>query len=148
MANAIVPWPGPVPLPGASNVIIVGRGQTKGVLLKFRTPPFVPPEPLGATIPSSNIEVIPAVSSRARFVVLFLSSVSEVIFFFLLVIGFPFTNRFRIACCTNSEFFSRLAFLLAVLIESADVKTLAGNESRQSDFLPSTHWSAVLASGR
>jgi RNA polymerase sigma factor (sigma-70 family) len=65
-----------------------------------------------------------------------------------LVIGFPFTNRFRIACCTESEFFSLLAFLLAVLIETGDVKTLAGNECRQSDFFPSTHWSAVLASGR
>jgi len=65
-----------------------------------------------------------------------------------LVIGFPFTNRFRIACCTKSEFFSLLAFLLAVLIETGDVKTLAGNECRQSDFFPSTHWSAVLASGR
>jgi RNA polymerase sigma factor (sigma-70 family) len=35
-----------------------------------------------------------------------------------------------------------------VLIETADVKTLAGNECRQSDFFPSTHWSVVLASGR
>ena len=49
---------------------------------------------------------------------------------------------------TESEFFSRLAFLLAVLIETGDVKTLAGNECRQSDFFPSTHWSVVLASGR
>ena len=35
-----------------------------------------------------------------------------------------------------------------MLIETAEVKTLAGNECRQSDFFPSTHWSAVLASGR
>jgi RNA polymerase sigma factor (sigma-70 family) len=61
---------------------------------------------------------------------------------------FSFTNGFWSVRYTESEFFSRLAFLLAVLIETADVKTLAGNECRQSDFFPSTHWSAVLASGR
>jgi RNA polymerase sigma factor (sigma-70 family) len=48
----------------------------------------------------------------------------------------------------ESEFLSRLAFLLAVLIETGDVKTLAGNECRQSNFFPSTQWSVVLASGR
>src|SRR4029078_10947187 len=85
MAKVIVPWPGPVPLPGASNVIIVGRGQTKGVLLKFRTPSFVPPATLGARIRRRNIGVVAAVSSRARFAVLSLSSVRE-------VISFPFGN--------------------------------------------------------
>jgi RNA polymerase sigma factor (sigma-70 family) len=59
-----------------------------------------------------------------------------------------FTNGFWSGRCTESEFFSPLAFLLAVLIETDDVKTLAGNECRQSDFFPSTHWSVVLASGR
>ena len=33
-------------------------------------------------------------------------------------------------------------------METADVKTLAGSECRQSDFFPSTQWSVVLASGR
>src|SRR6476660_142714 len=61
---------------------------------------------------------------------------------------FSFTNGFWSVRYTESEFFSRLAFLLAVLIETADVKTLAGNECRQSDFFPSTQWSVVLASGR
>jgi hypothetical protein len=60
---------------------MVGCGSTKGVLLKFRKPSLVPPEPLGARIPSSNIEVIAAVSSRARLAVLSLNSVSKVIFF-------------------------------------------------------------------
>lgn len=49
---------------------------------------------------------------------------------------------------TESEFFSRLAFLLAVLKETDDVKSLGGNECRQSNFFPSTQWSVVLASGR
>jgi RNA polymerase sigma factor (sigma-70 family) len=61
---------------------------------------------------------------------------------------FSFTNGFWSLRCTESEFLSPLAFLLAVLIETADVKTLVGNECRQSDFFPSTHWSVVLASGR
>jgi hypothetical protein len=51
------------------------------VLLKICTPSLVPPEPLGARIPSSNIEVIAAVSSRATLAVLSWSSVSKVIFF-------------------------------------------------------------------
>jgi len=65
-----------------------------------------------------------------------------------LVIDFPFTNGFWSARCTESEFFSRLAFLLAILMETGDVKTLAGSECRRSDFFPSTQWSVVLASGR
>ncbi len=36
----------------------------------------------------------------------------------------------------------------AVLIQTSDVKTLAGNGCRQSDLFPSTHWSVVLAAGR
>jgi RNA polymerase sigma factor (sigma-70 family) len=61
---------------------------------------------------------------------------------------FPFTNGFWSVRYTESEFFSRLAFLLAVWIQTSDVKALAGNECRQSDFFPSTQWSVVLASGR
>jgi len=40
------------------------------------------------------------------------------------------------------------SFFLVILIEIADVKTLAGDGCRQSDFFPSTHWSLVLAAGR
>ncbi len=36
----------------------------------------------------------------------------------------------------------------AVLIQTANVKTLAGNGHCQNDFFPSTHWSVVLAAGR
>jgi RNA polymerase sigma factor (sigma-70 family) len=37
---------------------------------------------------------------------------------------------------------------LAVLIETTDVKALAGNGGRQGDFFPSTHWSVIVAAGR
>jgi RNA polymerase sigma factor (sigma-70 family) len=62
--------------------------------------------------------------------------------------GFPFTNGFWNARCTKSEFFSQLAFLLAVLIQTSDVKALAENGSLQSDLFPPTHWSVVLSAGR
>jgi RNA polymerase sigma-70 factor (ECF subfamily) len=46
-----------------------------------------------------------------------------------------------------------LIFLVACfssgfLIQTSDVKALAGNGCRQSDLFPSTHWSVVLAAGR
>jgi len=44
--------------------------------------------------------------------------------------------------------FLTACFFSAVLIETADVKTLAGNGCRQSDLFPSTHWSVVVAAGR
>jgi RNA polymerase sigma-70 factor (ECF subfamily) len=44
--------------------------------------------------------------------------------------------------------FSCRAFFSAVLIQTTDVKALAGNGYRQSDLLPSTHWTVVLAAGR
>src|SRR4029450_10277088 len=43
--------------------------------------------------------------------------------------------------------FPTACFFSAGLIETADVKTLAGNGCRQSDLFPSTHWSGVLAAG-
>src|SRR4030095_5430601 len=61
---------------------------------------------------------------------------------------FSFTNRFWGARCTKSGFFSQFAFLLAVLRQTSDVKALAGNEWRQSDLFPPTHWSVVLAAGK
>jgi RNA polymerase sigma factor (sigma-70 family) len=42
----------------------------------------------------------------------------------------------------------RLAFFSAVLIQTAEVKTLVGNGCRQSDLFPSTHWSVIVAAGR
>src|SRR5438046_10378132 len=48
MANAIVPWPGPVPAPGGSNVMIVGCGPSKRVLLKIREPSIAPLDALAA----------------------------------------------------------------------------------------------------
>jgi RNA polymerase sigma factor (sigma-70 family) len=44
--------------------------------------------------------------------------------------------------------FLMACFFSAVLIETTDVKTLAGNGCRQSDLFPSTHWSVVVAAGR
>jgi hypothetical protein len=64
MANGCVPWPGPVPAPGASNVVMVGCGPTKGLLLKFRTPSLVALKAADARIPSTKIEVIAAAIFR------------------------------------------------------------------------------------
>jgi RNA polymerase sigma factor (sigma-70 family) len=41
-----------------------------------------------------------------------------------------------------------LLFFWRVLIQTADVKMLAGSACCQSDLFPSTHWSVVLAAGR
>ncbi len=65
MANVIVPWPGPVPAPGASNVVIVGCGPSKGVLLKFCMPSITPPDALIAEVPGAGL-VAPAVCDSAR----------------------------------------------------------------------------------
>ena len=61
MANAIVPWPGPVPEPGPSNVMIVGCSPTKGVFLKLRTPSFTPRDGLVARV------LGPGLAARAVF---------------------------------------------------------------------------------
>ncbi len=44
--------------------------------------------------------------------------------------------------------FLAACFSSAVLIQTADVKTLAGNRHGRSDFFPPTHWSLVVAAGR
>jgi DNA-directed RNA polymerase specialized sigma24 family protein len=44
--------------------------------------------------------------------------------------------------------FSRACFPSAILVQTTDVKALAGDGCRQSDFFPSTQWSVVLAAGR
>ena len=51
-------------------------------------------------------------------------------------------------CCTESEFLSRACFSSVILVQTNDVKALAANGYRQSDFFPSTQWSVVLAAGR
>src|SRR5204863_1881294 len=43
--------------------------------------------------------------------------------------------------------FLMACFFSAILIQTGDVKTLAGNGHARSDLFPSTHWSAVLAAG-
>jgi RNA polymerase sigma-70 factor (ECF subfamily) len=44
--------------------------------------------------------------------------------------------------------FLAACFSSAVLIQTANVKTLAGNGYRQSDLFPSTHWSVIVAAAR
>src|SRR6266513_4429097 len=43
--------------------------------------------------------------------------------------------------------FPTACFFSAILIQTADVKTLAGNGHARSDLFPSTHWSVVVAAG-
>src|SRR5213592_2726909 len=43
--------------------------------------------------------------------------------------------------------FLMACFFSAILIQTADVKILAGNGHARSDLFPSTHWSVVLAAG-
>src|SRR5947199_4479284 len=44
--------------------------------------------------------------------------------------------------------FLMACFFSAILIQTGDVKTLAGNGHARSDLFPSTHWSVVVAAGR
>ncbi len=62
-------------------------------------------------------------------------------------VSFP-VQRDSGARAARSRNFFAACFSSAVLIETTDVKTLAGNGRRQSDLFPSTHWSVVLAAGR
>src|SRR4029453_8813533 len=55
MANVIVPWPGPVPEPGASNVMIVGAARSKSVLLKLCKPSIEPPDALVAGVAGARL---------------------------------------------------------------------------------------------
>jgi hypothetical protein len=59
MANVIVPWPGPVPEPGASNVVMIACEPTKGAFRKFRKPSLAPLEAANAdaksTVPLRNM---------------------------------------------------------------------------------------------
>src|SRR5262245_5706451 len=54
MANVIVPWPGPVPDPGASNVTMVAAGRSKAVSLKFCAPSIALTDVLIAAVPRAG----------------------------------------------------------------------------------------------
>src|SRR4029453_16008685 len=106
---------------------MVGCRRSKGVVLKFRTPSFVPPEPLGARIPSSNIEVIAAVSSRAKLAVLSLNSFSKAIFFFLFCNWVSLHKRIPERVLHEILFFFVACFSSAVLVQTVKVNTLVGD---------------------
>jgi len=62
------------------------------------------------------------------------------------MIAFPLKRDSGASAAKNFNFSRGLLFSV-VLIETAEVKTLAGNGCRQSDLFPSTHWSVVVAAG-
>jgi RNA polymerase sigma factor (sigma-70 family) len=62
--------------------------------------------------------------------------------------AFPFTNRVSERVLHRIVENSEDLFFSAVLVQTNDVKALAANGYRQSDFFPSTQWSVVLAAGR
>src|SRR5437016_12821483 len=64
-----------------------------------------------------------------------------------MMIAFPLKRDSGASAAKNFNFSRGLLFSV-VLIETTDVKTLAGNGCRQSDLFPSTHWSVVVAAGR
>src|SRR5919106_2354878 len=89
MANGCVPWPGPVPAPGASNVVMVGCGPTNGVLVKFRTPALEALEAVDARIPSTKIDVMAPASRRADAkTTLWLRNIFRRIFVFIRCLSF------------------------------------------------------------
>jgi DNA-directed RNA polymerase specialized sigma24 family protein len=51
-------------------------------------------------------------------------------------------------CCTELSKIPTTCFFSAVLVQTNNVKALAANGCRQTDFFPSTNWSVVLAAGR
>jgi RNA polymerase sigma factor (sigma-70 family) len=51
-------------------------------------------------------------------------------------------------CCTESQEISTACVFSVILIQTTDMKGVVGNECRQSDLFPSTHWSVVVAAGR
>lgn len=65
----------------------------------------------------------------------------------------PFSDFFPLeqgsgACAAKNLNFSRACFFSVIFVQTEDVKALAANGYRQSDFFPSTQWSVVLAAGR
>jgi RNA polymerase sigma factor (sigma-70 family) len=63
-----------------------------------------------------------------------------------MMIAFPLERSSGARAARNLRNFDGLLFS-AILIQTADVKTLAGNGHARSDLFPSTHWSVVLAAG-
>jgi RNA polymerase sigma factor (sigma-70 family) len=51
-------------------------------------------------------------------------------------------------CCRESQEISTTCIFSVILIQTTDMKGVVGNECRQSDLFPSTHWSVVVAAGR
>jgi len=64
-----------------------------------------------------------------------------------LVIVFPQQKDSEARAAENFNFFAA-CFSSAILIQTPNVKALAGNGCRQTDFFPLTHWSAIIAAGR
>src|SRR4029077_15407874 len=63
-----------------------------------------------------------------------------------MMIAFPLQRDAGARAARNVNFSDSLLFS-AILIQTADVKILAGNGHARSDLFPSTHWSVVLAAG-
>ena len=61
-------------------------------------------------------------------------------------VSFPVQRNSRARAARN--FIFAACFSSGFLIQTNEVKALAGNGCRQSDLFPSTHWSVVLAAGR
>jgi RNA polymerase sigma factor (sigma-70 family) len=63
-----------------------------------------------------------------------------------MIIALPLQRDCGKRAARNRKFFAT-CFFSAALIQTADVKTLAGNGHSQSDLFPPTHWSVVAAAG-
>src|SRR5215469_9260391 len=66
MANAIVPWPGPVPAPGPSNVMMVGAGRSWAGLLKIRMLSIAPPDASVAEVPRVGLTACAVCDSASQ----------------------------------------------------------------------------------
>src|SRR5215813_15511417 len=64
-----------------------------------------------------------------------------------LVNVFPQQKDSGARAAENLNFFVA-CFSSTILIQTPNVKALAGNGCRQTDFFPLTHWSAIIAAGR
>jgi RNA polymerase sigma factor (sigma-70 family) len=64
-----------------------------------------------------------------------------------LLFVFLYQKDFGARAAENFKFLAA-CFSSAILIQTPNVKALAGNGCRQTDIFPLTHWSAVIAAGR
>jgi len=62
-------------------------------------------------------------------------------------LSFPLQTDSGARAAQKFNFFAA-CFSCAVLVQAVNVNTRLGNRHGQSDFFPSTHWTAVLAAGR